>query len=351
MPAGAEARERRVLWRRAPALSTHVRQGFRALWIAEPEKRRRRAFACSPAPAISAGMSDEKRPFPKKRSFARPAGGDRQGFRPRPKRERSAGDSLWLYGLHTVELALKNPRRRPVRLLATKNALMRLHERFEDGLPLAAEDASPMALDKLLGSEAVHQGVALEVEPLEALRAADLSGFDLVLALDQITDPHNVGAILRSACALGVGAVVTTARHSPPNRACSPRPPPGAGPRADDAGAQSRRRPHRTEGRRLPGGRPRFGGAGRAGGDGVPGARSASCSGRRAKACASAPARSATCSRGSTCRARSRASTSPTPACSRSTWRGGRSGALDRRRPVVRNPGACRVSSAVEQPP
>lgn len=160
-------------------------------------------------------MADEKRPSYKQRPGARPRGGDRQGFRPRPKRERSAGDSLWLYGLHTVELALKNPRRRPVRLLATKNALMRLHERFEDGLPLTAEDTSPMALDKLLGSEAVHQGVALEVEPLDALRAADLSGFDLVLALDQITDPHNVGAILRSACALGVGAIVTTARHSP----------------------------------------------------------------------------------------------------------------------------------------
>ncbi|BBE71636.1 TrmH family RNA methyltransferase [Oharaeibacter diazotrophicus] len=159
-------------------------------------------------------MSDDRRP-PKSPRPTRPRpGGDRQ-FRPRPKRERSAGDGLWLYGLHTVELALKNPRRRPLRLLATRNALMRLAERFEDGLPLEAEDASPMQLDKLLGSEAVHQGVALEVEPLEALRAADLSGADLVLALDQVTDPHNVGAILRSACALGVGAVITTARHSP----------------------------------------------------------------------------------------------------------------------------------------
>jgi 23S rRNA (guanosine2251-2'-O)-methyltransferase len=146
----------------------------------------------------------------------RPAGGaGGRTFKPRPKREREAGEALWIYGLHTVELALKNPRRKPLRLLCTRNALMRLHERFEDGLPLAAEEASPYDLDRLLGSEAVHQGVALEVEPLRTLTAADLSGHDLVLALDQITDPHNVGAILRSACALGVGAVITTARHSP----------------------------------------------------------------------------------------------------------------------------------------
>lgn len=162
-------------------------------------------------------MTDAKPPRRPSRPYqARPtAGGPGRPFRPRPKREREAGETLYLYGLHTVELALKNPRRRPIRLLATKNALMRLHERFEDGLPLAAEEASPPQLDRLLGSDAVHQGVALEVEPLPALRATDLKRARLVLALDQITDPHNVGAILRSACALGVDAIVTTARHSP----------------------------------------------------------------------------------------------------------------------------------------
>ena len=137
------------------------------------------------------------------------------GFRPRPRREREAGDTLLLYGLHTVELALKNPRRRPIRLLATRNALARLAERFDGPLPLAAEDASPAALDRLLGSDAVHQGVALEVEPLAEPTAADLSAMRLILALDQVTDPHNVGAILRSACALGVEAVIVTHRHSP----------------------------------------------------------------------------------------------------------------------------------------
>lgn len=162
-------------------------------------------------------MSQDRPPAQRpKRPRPFDAKGGPKGFRPRPKREREAGDVLWLYGLHTVELALKNPKRRALRLLATRNAIARLSERFEGGeLPLPAEDASPASLDRLLGTDAVHQGVALEVEPLDALRAADLSGARLVLALDQVTDPHNVGAILRSACALGVDAVVTTARHSP----------------------------------------------------------------------------------------------------------------------------------------
>ncbi|WP_099555610.1 TrmH family RNA methyltransferase [Hartmannibacter diazotrophicus] len=133
----------------------------------------------------------------------------------RKKREREAGHVLYLYGLHTVELALKNPRRKAIRLLATLNAEARLRERFPDGLPLEPENASPPALDRLLGSDAVHQGVALEVEPLPALKTRDLGDARLVLALDQITDPHNVGAILRTATALGVDAVMTTARHSP----------------------------------------------------------------------------------------------------------------------------------------
>ncbi|MBH0237549.1 TrmH family RNA methyltransferase [Methylobrevis albus] len=138
-----------------------------------------------------------------------------QGFRPRPKRERTAGETLYLYGLHTVELALKNPRRKAIKLLATRNAEARLAERFPEGLPLAAENTSPPALDKLLGSDAVHQGVALETRPLAPLGFRDLPDARLVLALDQITDPHNVGAILRTATALGVDAVMTTARHSP----------------------------------------------------------------------------------------------------------------------------------------
>ncbi|WP_075215810.1 TrmH family RNA methyltransferase [Mongoliimonas terrestris] len=165
-------------------------------------------------------MTDSPRPprpgRPAGSRTANPRGAAGRPFRPRPKREREAGETLYLYGLHTVEFALKNPRRRALKLLATRNAAARLAERFEGGvLPIDPQEASPPSLDRLLGSDAVHQGVALEVEPLPPLRARDLNGAPLVLVLDQITDPHNVGAILRSACALGVGAVVTTARHSP----------------------------------------------------------------------------------------------------------------------------------------
>ena len=70
-------------------------------------------------------------------------------------------------------------------------------------------------LDRLLGGEAVHQGVAIEVAPLPPIRLDDLKDARLVVVLDQVTDPHNVGAILRSAVAFAADAVVTTGRHAP----------------------------------------------------------------------------------------------------------------------------------------
>ncbi|MAU94659.1 MAG: 23S rRNA (guanosine(2251)-2'-O)-methyltransferase RlmB [Fulvimarina sp.] len=132
---------------------------------------------------------------------------------PVPGRPAAPG-RIWLYGLHTVAEALKNPRRKLHRLLATRNALGRL-EVDENALPFPLHLVEPKAIDTELGSEAVHQGVALETEPLAAKRLGDLSGASLVLVLDQVTDPHNVGAILRSATAFAVDAVVTTSRHSP----------------------------------------------------------------------------------------------------------------------------------------
>jgi 23S rRNA (guanosine2251-2'-O)-methyltransferase len=81
---------------------------------------------------------------------------------------------------------------------------------------VAPEAATPKDLDRRLGEDAVHQGVLIEAEPLPAVDIEDLSGARLVLALDQITDPHNVGAVLRSAAAFGVEGVIMTVRHSPP---------------------------------------------------------------------------------------------------------------------------------------
>jgi 23S rRNA (guanosine2251-2'-O)-methyltransferase len=75
--------------------------------------------------------------------------------------------------------------------------------------------ARPEEIAALVGPEAVHQGIVAEADPLEAPALEDLAPKHLVLVLDQITDPHNVGAIMRSAAAFAVEAVITTARHSP----------------------------------------------------------------------------------------------------------------------------------------
>jgi len=142
---------------------------------------------------------------------AAPAGAPRR--RPQPGRPAPAG-RVRLYGIHTVAAALNNPRRKLHSLLVTRNALARL-EIAEDAIRCPVEIVEPKRLDAELGGEAVHQGVMLETEPLPAIRLSDLGTARLVIVLDQVTDPHNVGAILRSATAFGADALVTTARHSP----------------------------------------------------------------------------------------------------------------------------------------
>jgi 23S rRNA (guanosine2251-2'-O)-methyltransferase len=113
-----------------------------------------------------------------------------------------------------VKAALENPVRRFHRILATENAARRL---AEDGvaLPMAPELVRPDVIDARLGPDAVHQGLLAETDPLSAPAADELEPAGVVLVLDQVTDPHNVGAILRSAVAFGAGALITTARHSP----------------------------------------------------------------------------------------------------------------------------------------
>lgn len=120
-----------------------------------------------------------------------------------------------LYGLHTTRAALDNPRRKIRRMLATRNALERLEIADIAALPFAAELVEPRTIDRITGSEAVHQGVLIEAEPLKPKRLAELTDTPLVVVLDQVTDPHNVGAIMRSSVAFGAGALITTQRHSP----------------------------------------------------------------------------------------------------------------------------------------
>jgi 23S rRNA (guanosine2251-2'-O)-methyltransferase len=119
-----------------------------------------------------------------------------------------------LYGIHTVVEALKNQKRRLVRLVGTENGLTRLKEEIGD-LPCPAETTDIEAISRQLPKDAVHQGVLLIAEPLEPLTLDAMPKDGLVLALDQITDPHNVGAILRSAAAFAATAVIVTGRHSP----------------------------------------------------------------------------------------------------------------------------------------
>src|SRR3954452_1029128 len=119
------------------------------------------------------------------------------------------GEIERIYGFHPVQEALKNPRRSFVRLLATRNAAERITSRINPEIVL------PKELDRLVGPDAVHQGLILEARPLRQPRLDEIERRGLILLLDQVTDPHNVGAIMRSCAAFGAGALVTTSRHSP----------------------------------------------------------------------------------------------------------------------------------------
>ena len=124
-------------------------------------------------------------------------------------------DQVFLYGLHTVRAALANPQRHLIRLSVTANALARLVMGDTRSLPCPGDLVQPQDLDRVLGPDAIHQGVMLETRPLPVRRLEALKDSPLLLVLDQVTDPHNVGAIMRSAVAFGAGALVTTQRHSP----------------------------------------------------------------------------------------------------------------------------------------
>jgi 23S rRNA (guanosine2251-2'-O)-methyltransferase len=121
-------------------------------------------------------------------------------------------DRAVLYGWHTVKAALENPARKVRKFLATENAARHL---AEEGVTASPDIVRPGAIAERLSPDAVHQGLYLEADPLPSPDIADITAGATVLVLDQITDPHNVGAILRTAAGFDVAAVVTTARHSP----------------------------------------------------------------------------------------------------------------------------------------
>jgi 23S rRNA (guanosine2251-2'-O)-methyltransferase len=126
-----------------------------------------------------------------------------------------AADRLFLFGLHPVEAALLNPRRPVLRVLATENAARRLDGPLRKR-GLTPEIVIPRSLDRLVGADAVHQGIVIEAAPLAPIGIGDVEAEGFIVVLDQVTDPHNVGAVLRSAAAFGASALVMPERHSPP---------------------------------------------------------------------------------------------------------------------------------------
>ncbi|SNX67379.1 23S rRNA (guanosine2251-2'-O)-methyltransferase [Cereibacter ovatus] len=134
-------------------------------------------------------------------------------------RRASAQETVWLFGIHAVRDALMNPAREKLRLVLTRNAADRLAEAIAAG-GIEPEIVDPRKFSAPLDEGSVHQGAALEARPLEWGRLDDLAasgaGAPLVVLLDRVTDPHNVGAVLRSAEVFGARAVVAPHRHSAP---------------------------------------------------------------------------------------------------------------------------------------
>jgi 23S rRNA (guanosine2251-2'-O)-methyltransferase len=159
---------------------------------------------------------------------------DRRHFYPKPGRKpaeksgrpagkppsRREGGGEWLYGLHAVQAALANPDRKLGRAALTPRAIETIGKKLLSRV--SVETLEPGAIDRLLPPGAVHQGAALEAWPLksrnleEVLAGTGTEGRRIVLVLDQLSDPHNVGAILRTAAAFNVAAVVVQDRHAPP---------------------------------------------------------------------------------------------------------------------------------------
>jgi len=135
-------------------------------------------------------------------------------------RRDAANQTVWLFGLHAVRDALRNPARSRLRLIVTRNAADKLAADITAS-GMTPEIADPRKFPAPLEPQSVHQGAALEVRPLDWGPLEDLclardGQRARVVLLDRVTDPHNVGAILRSAEVFGALAVIATLRHSAP---------------------------------------------------------------------------------------------------------------------------------------
>ena len=130
---------------------------------------------------------------------------------------RASAGQVRLWGRHAVEAALMNPDRQHRKLWATREGVASLEGELPPDFPVEYADVQDLA--RLVAKDAPHQGLVLECAALEDQFLSDVvQGADgaPVVVLDQVTDPHNVGAIMRSAVAFGAAAIVTQDRHAPP---------------------------------------------------------------------------------------------------------------------------------------
>ncbi len=181
-------------------------QAPRAGTSAEPRAERLSLRARPPESRPPENRPQEKRPP--------------QATRAQPHQDRRHTEApkgtVWLYGIHAVTAALANPSRRIRRLLLTEDAESAVLARFPHPWPVQAERIDRTRLDQTLGRDAVHQGAGLLTDPLTPPSLAQaLERPGPVLVLDQVTDPRNVGAIMRSAAAFGVAAIITQERNAP----------------------------------------------------------------------------------------------------------------------------------------
>lgn len=189
---------------------------------APPRAPRGRQGAAAKTPAAGPARAQAARPkSPPKNALTpkiRPPAETRSQppARPPAARPGTRAKGLWLFGRHAVLAALQNPRRSCHRLLATGEAFAKLDQPVRPDIEVRTVERAE--IDRLLGPATVHQGLALSVAPLPGQDlervCAPEPGRNLVLVLDQVSDPHNVGAILRSAAAFDVRAVIVQTRRS-----------------------------------------------------------------------------------------------------------------------------------------
>ena len=185
----------------------------------------------SDGPRHDGPRRDDRRRDDQRRDDQRPVGFQTRPDRPPPRQggqpQRHQADraprapeaprgALWLYGIHAVAAALANPARRLRRLVVTEEAEATLAGKAPQPWPLPAERVDRGRLDHLLGRDIAHQGVALLADPLSPPSLQQVLERDgPLIVLDQVTDPRNVGAIMRSAAAFGAAAVITQDRNAP----------------------------------------------------------------------------------------------------------------------------------------